>query len=216
MTTPHNVTVRHFVGLDLGQVCDFTALAVLERPIVHPTDPPQRRRPAYALRHLERFPPGTSYPAIAKTVQSLLGRAPLSDPLLVVDQTGVGQAVVQMLADGLHGRVDCLFCPLTLTTGHELTHGESGGLHLPKKELVGTLQILFQSRRLHVARTLSDAATLVGELENFRTKITLARTDTLEAWREGQHDDLVLAVALAACAGERALPPLHDPRQGTS
>src|SRR5262249_19666725 len=98
----------------------------------------------------------------------------------------------------------------------EPAHGESGGLHLPKKELVGTLQVLFQTRRLQVARTLPDAATLVRELESFRTKITLARTDTLETWREGQHDGLVLDLALAALAGERALPPLHDPRQERS
>jgi hypothetical protein len=43
----------------------------------------------------------------------------------------------------------------------------------------------------------------VKELENFRVKVTTARTDTFEAWREGQNDDLVLAVALAAWIGEQ-------------
>jgi hypothetical protein len=46
---------------------------------------------------------------------------------------------------------------------------------------------------------------LVKELQNFRTKVTVAGTDPLEAWREGQHDDMVLAVALATWAGEQAL-----------
>jgi hypothetical protein len=40
---------------------------------------------------------------------------------------------------------------------------------------------------------------------------TLRAEQSLEAWREGPHDDLVLAVALAAYFGEQDLPPLHDP-----
>ena len=35
-------------------------------------------------------------------------------------------------------------------------------------------------------------------LEAFRVKITEAANETFGAWREGQHDDLLLAVALAA------------------
>src|SRR5262249_2115352 len=152
-----------------------------ERPLVLPGDVPERRRPGYALRHLERFPPGTSYPAVVQAVKSLLRRPPLPGAFLLVDQTGVGQAVVGMLADGLRRQVICHFLPIPLTAGHDPARGESGGLHLPKKELVGTLQILLQSRRLRVASTLPDAGTLVRELENFRTKITLTRSDTVEA-----------------------------------
>jgi len=38
-------------------------------------------------------------------------------------------------------------------------------------------------------------------------RVTAAgQEETLEAWREGPHDDLVLAVALAAWWGEKALP----------
>jgi len=35
--------------------------------------------------------------------------------------------------------------------------------------------------------------------------------EKVEDWREGQHDDLVFAVALAAWLGEKTLPSLHDP-----
>jgi hypothetical protein len=129
---------------------------------------------------------------------------------LVVDQTGVGQAVVALLADELRGQVTCTFCPVTLTTGHEVTIGESGSLYVPKKELVSVLQVLLQLRRLQVARTLPDSLLLVKELENFRVKVTTARPETFASWREGQHDDLVLAVALAAWVGELAGPPRPD------
>ena len=77
---------------------------------------------------------------------------------------------------------------------------------MPKKELVASLQVLLQTRRLKVAKTLPEAATLVRELETFRVKVTEAANETFGAWREGQHDDLVLAVALAAWMGERCLP----------
>jgi hypothetical protein len=113
--------------------------------------------------------------------------------------------VVALLADELRGNVTCSFCPVTLTTGHEVTSGDSG-LFVPKKELVSVLQVLLQLRRLRVARTLPDALLLVRELENFRVKVTTARTETFESWREGQHDDLVFAVALAAWVGEQAGP----------
>ena len=45
---------------------------------------------------------------------------------------------------------------------------------------------------------------LVRELENYRPKVILPTADMLQ-WRDGAHDDLILAVALAAWGGERAL-----------
>jgi hypothetical protein len=72
------------------------------------------------------------------------------------------------------------------------------------------MQLLMQARRLHIARMLPDAAILIQELTNFKVKLTAAAHETFEAWREGQHDDLVLAVALAAWMGEQALPTPDD------
>jgi hypothetical protein len=80
---------------------------------------------------------------------------------------------------------------------------------VPKKELVTCLQVVMQARRLHIARSLPDAALLVRELQNFQVKITAAANETFGVWREGQHDDLVLAVALACWWAERN-PPLHE------
>jgi hypothetical protein len=135
---------------------------VLERPVATVDDVVSRRRPLYALRHLHRFPLGTPYPAVAKSVASLLGGGLLSDPTLVLDQTEVGRAVVDMLFDGLRGRVACAFFPVTITAGHAVTSNDSGHLHVPKKELISTLQVLLQEHRLHVARSLPEAAILVG------------------------------------------------------
>jgi hypothetical protein len=43
-----------------------------------------------------------------------------------------------------------------------------------------------------------------AELRAFRVKLTPAGNDTFESARERDHDDLVLAMALAVWAGERA------------
>jgi hypothetical protein len=55
------------------------------------------------------------------------------------------------------------------------------------------------------------AATLVRELQNFQVKITAAANETFGVWRDGQHDDLVLAVALASWWGERNPPHRTKP-----
>ena len=128
---------RHFVGLDLGQAQDFTALAVLARPRLTGRESVAERKPPYAVPHLQRFPLGTPYPAIVPAVVDLLRTPQLRGSMLVVDQTGVGRAVVDMLTDAMKGKVFGDFCPLTITSGHEVTLSESRQFRVPKKELVG-------------------------------------------------------------------------------
>jgi hypothetical protein len=70
--------------------------------------------------------------------------------------------------------------------------------------LASVLQVLFQSGRLKISREIPEYQTLVEELLNFRVKITANAHDTYEAWREGQHDDLVLALAMACWYAERS------------
>ena len=195
---------RMFVGLDLGQVSDYSALVIMERPVWHPRtlhDP----KPVYAVRHLYRFPLGTSYPDVVQEMYRLLSQPELRDCVFTVDQTGVGRAVVDLISHELGNKVTCLFAPITITAGHAVASGNGTGYHVPKKELVSTVQVLLQARRLQIASGLEHAETLVRELQNFKVKITLARNETFEAWREGVHDDLVLSLALAAWCGERAL-----------
>jgi hypothetical protein len=194
------MTPDYFVGLDLGQTSDFTALAVLERPASETsTDQPE-----YALRHLRRFPLGTAYTDLVPAVAALRGREPLREAPLVVDQTGVGHAVVDMLRQTAGWVV-----PVTITGGHTVTRAEDGSFHVPKKELVTALQVVLQGRRLQIARCLPDAAALVGELQQFQVRITAAANEAFGVWRQGQHDDLVLAVALACWWAERN-PPAYE------
>ena len=211
-----NQRVRHFIGLDLAQTHEFTALAILERPEVTLHTPTSQRRPCYTLGFLDRFPLGTPYPDIVKCVREILQRPKLQDPFLMIDQTGVGGAVIEMLLDGLRNQVTCGYLCVTIAAGHEKGTLQGNDLVLPRKELVGVLQVLLQSRRLQIPRTLPHASLLVQELERFKAKVTLAgQKDALEQWRESEQDDLVLAVALAAWVAEKALPGLYDQPEDT-
>jgi len=186
-------TPRYVVGVDLGQVSDFTALCVAERTAM--ADEP----PSYEVRHIDRAPLGTSYPAVVTHVGRLMATPDLVDRTrLVVDGTGVGRPVVDLLWQAGMRAVS-----VTITSGQRVT----GGLNswrVPKRDLVTNLQVLLQSGRLRVAADLPLAEALTSEMLDFRVRVSEAGHDTWGAGRE--HDDLVLSLAIAVWLGERAMP----------
>jgi hypothetical protein len=63
--------------------------------------------------------------------------------------------------------------------------------------------LALQQQRFRAAKALKEAAILFKEGQNFQWKVTQAGNDQYGAWREGQHDDLLLAVAIAVWWGEQ-------------
>ncbi len=188
--------MRFIAGLDLGQAQDYTALSIIQ--VIDSEEEAKKHQ----LRYLERFPLGTHYTTISdKVAELMLNKLKVKDCELVVDATGVGKPVIEMLkGNGLKP------ISITITGGHEVNGGKYEGFNVPKRDLVSTLQILFQCQRLKIAQGLSHSNILVEELLNFKAKITAKGNDTYEAWREGLHDDLVLSVALACWYGENTSP----------
>src|SRR5213080_4767292 len=94
---------EYFVGLDLGQSQDPTALGVVERvEFAGEWDAVAfgyRIETAVRLRHLERIALGTPYPDVVARVVKVLGSRALAagHRHLVVDATGVGRPVVDLL-----------------------------------------------------------------------------------------------------------------------
>jgi hypothetical protein len=133
-------------------------------------------------------------------VDRRLGRRILEDPELLVDATGVGRPVIDLFrGQGLSYKA------ITITGGNSVTR-VAGGYGVPKRDLVGALEVPFHSGRLKVAAGLRLWETLRGELQTFRRKVSLTTgMDTYEHWRESDHDDLVLAAALACWGAERKL-----------
>lgn len=177
---------RYVLGLDLGQAADYTALCVLE---AHPTED----RPVLHVRHLDRWR-GISYVDIVARVARGTMTLP-ENTTLVVDATGVGLAVVDLFR---RARLRCALVPVSIHGGDKVARDQYG-YRVPKRDLVGTVSVLLESGRLKVAAALIHAATLTAELRNFRVTINSATShDSYAAWREADHDDLVLSVALAA------------------
>ncbi len=69
-----------------------------------------------------------------------------------------------------------------------------------------------QCGALRIAAGMEHAAALVTEMQEMRVKVTPAGHEQYGAWREGTHDDLVFAVALACWAAKKAHPnpPMGD------
>src|SRR5437868_4626163 len=86
----------YFLGCDLGQSQDFTALAALERTQAEGTRPGTW---TYTVRGLKRFELGSRYPSIVRDVVELVSTKPLAGCVLGIDQTGVGAAVVDMFRE---------------------------------------------------------------------------------------------------------------------
>lgn len=210
---------RYIIGLDLGKKRDYTAMAVLQRDDMLVLN---RWESRYDLIRLDRWKDrdyADCIPAIRNVQQALnqleqqrvtkyiqqeatmwdmpTFRPPHID--VVIDQTGVGEGVVEML------RKSGLRCYGVTIHGGDAVSKMDGGWRVPKRELVATLEVLFQNRRLRFAEGLPAKQILINELQEFRATIKLSGHVSYaasEEWRENPHDDTVLALALAAWIGE--------------
>jgi hypothetical protein len=188
---------EYHIGLDLGQAQDFSALVVIS--LTHQVFD-ERLEPFCEIPQIVRWPLGTPYPEVVRQVSERMSKAP-AETSLVIDGTGCGRAVVDLFLQAplLQSRLSQII-PVTITAGEHETYLD-GYRRVPKRNLVGSVQVLLQSGRLKIAANLPETRTLVTELQNFKVKITAAANDTYEAWREGMHDDLILATALAVWNG---------------
>jgi hypothetical protein len=121
------------------------------------------------------------------------GRTPNGKPVLAIDATGVGAPVVDLFK---RERINATLAPIQIVAGANVSN-DNGMTRVPKRDLVSVVQVGLQNRKLKIASGLQLAETLSRELQNFTVKITDSANDVYGAWREGTHDDLVLAVALA-------------------
>jgi hypothetical protein len=205
-----------YIGMDLGQAKDFSALAVIEcvRTVKSEYNLPdygngvKTNNTVEQLNciHLQRWKLRTSYPSIVADVCEMInGLKPertKCKPFLAIDATGVGAPVVDLFK---RERINAQLVPVQIIGGTNVSE-ENGMTRVPKRDLVSVVQVGLQNRKLKIAESLQLAETLNRELQNFTVKITDAANDVYGAWREGTHDDLVLAVALAVW---KANQPIH-------
>lgn len=191
-----------FIGVDLGKAQDFTSVTILQQDFKYLSV--NTKIPIYNIRHLERIALGTSYPKIVCRLEMLLQKPEIyhAQKVVLIDQTGVGQAVVDMMRQSHIKNI----VGINITGGSSVNEIE-GGFNVPKKELVAALQVLIQSERIKIAKDLEFKDILRQEILNFKVKID-ERTghESFEAWREQEHDDMVLSTAIACWYAFREEP----------
>jgi hypothetical protein len=192
-----------YVGVDLAQVRDYTAIAVVE-------ELGKGKGKTYQVRHLTRMK-DLPYPAIVAAIKSLMVELEWMPEgvgtQLVVDQTGVGRPVVDLLKAS---RLRPIAISITGGDKASCDPNDNKSWRVPKRDLVTNLLVLSQSEKLKIAKEIPEAQTLANELLNLHVTID-PRTahDGYAAWRENQHDDLVFAVSLALWWAEnRPSPPV--------
>jgi len=216
------------VGVDIGQQQDPTAMVVVEtyRPVaIGPRDwPPLRHR----IRWVERVPLGTDYQRVVDriaVVADAANRISRSDsPMIVLDATGVGRPIVDMLRRCSSASLRAV----VFTSGEHETQPEYNVHRVPKRDLVQSLEVVLQARRLESVPDCPLQADLKAELAAFDFSISASGHDRYEG-AKGSHDDLVMALCLAVWWGERQsagdafaeyerrvtqYPGLYGPRRG--
>jgi len=195
----------YIIGVDFGQRRDYTALALLARTVEQrdplPGTTARRLVPIYTMAQLDRVRQ-ESYEAVADSIARLMQRPELVGAILVVDETGVGVGITDMLR-ARRLRPACV----TITGGTQVTR-EGLRVSVPKADLVLMVDLLLEARRLKIPPELPDARTLIEELHNFQRTVRLNGHEAYGAgteWRENAHDDLVLATAIAAWYAEKGL-----------
>ena len=213
------------IGVSLGHRHERTGLAVVERPYV-PVSAPynfsrhtrtgetfwearQDVKTEYHVRHLERQGPPSRYAKVATRVADIAEEI-ARDFLMVVDVTATGRPAYSLILGELFSRKlgdrgqRFVHGPVTVTAiAGGVSKSPDAGHLIPRRDLISATQILFDQGQLKIAASLSLAGVLKDELLGFSSKPP--KPDTLEGWREGKNDDLVLAVATSAWAAERFL-----------
>jgi hypothetical protein len=201
---------RFFVGLDLGQRQDHSALAVVERDEIllderdYATYERQRVR-RYRMRFLERLALGTPYPDVVERVRQVVRQRPLAGRCaLVLDATGVGAPVLDLLRVA---NLVCEIAPVNLTGGDR--ESKSGSLwNVPKQVLIAGLLVMLEKKELALSMKAPSARLLDKELTGMESRVSRSGHLSIGTWREGEHDDLVMAVALACWWARRRLPSM--------
>jgi hypothetical protein len=196
-----------FVGVDLGQTRDPTAIAVVERAETEGEFNhalwAKRKLVELRLRRLERVPLGTTYPHVVEKIVALTRSKALAGRChLAVDGTGVGQPVVDLLRDARPG---CTILPVKFTGGD--VEGRQGSYFtVPKRDLITGLQTFIQTGQLRIASAMEEGELLSKEMANIRVKVGPSGREQFDTWRESTHDDMVFATALACWAARKTMP----------
>ena len=197
-----------YLGLDLGQRTDYSALAVVDvvqvvgarrDPVTFALETSQHLN----LRMLTRYPLGTPYTEIPDRVRHALVNQPaghFGPPLqgtLAIDAGGPGLPVVDLIRQA---RLGCTLMPAIITGSGPGTNRSGGIYTVPRRELVSLLRIALESGKLLFPPHMTLRDELATELSALES-----------GGGQSHHDDLAMALALAIWATRHRHPDLWKP-----
>lgn len=235
------------IGIDIGKITDPTAISVAEvsrhdtgrfrqckrvparidsksGTFIEAKDAEPVLQTRFVIRQIGRMPLGTSYPDVsAKIVDLFLNDLFAGRQIRVlIDVTGVGQAIYDMVKKELHERIHGVnnlsaeqrerlkklsLQPISFVHGEKYNRTKGT---LGKAFLVSKMQALLQNKRIDTPVTAEMKATC-DELLVYQVKISDQGKDTYGA-KTGAHDDLATALGLSCLEDPYALQVRHSER----
>lgn len=186
----------YLIGADLGRQHDPAAFAVLERSHNDAQD-------YFDVLGVYQLPLRTSYPEVIRFLAAMAAHPDLVGKVqVVVDATGVGLAVMDMVLDSPSGLAELAWF-ITITGGDRKFSQDGCHFKVPKKDLVGALQLVLQERRVRMDPGNEGATVLRKELYAFTMTRTFSGQITFEAESKRDHDDMVIALMLPVWLANR-------------
>lgn len=209
---------RWFLGVDLGQRRDHSAIAALELSWHYHGRSPLNYdwiyKPAVVLRRLQHFPVGTDYEEIPPMLYRIIsdidaqagwhpeGAAPPKD--IVIDGGGPGPPVVDRIRRAIPGSIT--LSPVIITGGTNTNTLSSGYTGVPRRTLLSNLLLLIGAGVLRVPQSLEH-------WERFEEECAgLSAVGGSHPAHGHHHDDLVIAAALAVSGALRCHPEILPPQ----
>ena len=151
------------IGIDLAKHQDFSVIIIIDKVTKDPL-------------FYDRFQ-RLDWPVQVERIANAIRRFPNST--VVVDSTGVGDGIYDMLRNALADLSSTRVNPYLITTAN-------------KKELVDNLAVAIENREI----CIPDIPEFINELQIYAYTMTSSRNVQYNA-PEGYHDDCVMALALA-------------------
>jgi len=193
-----------FLSVDLGQLTDYSATALVRRTTLteeilnergNTVIVPRRSPLGHPIRQLDvvglrRYDLGTSYVNIVRHVKEQLDRFP--GATLILDASGTGRAITDMFRE-----LWVIVNAITITGGQSWSNPAPFEYHVSKVDLVAAIRADLERELLKIAIGVSHADILKREMLDFKIKVSKAQNEIYSA-REGAHDDLTIAVAMVS------------------
>jgi hypothetical protein len=214
------------VGVDIGQVSDYTAMCVLKRTVVPPDTAmfspvgpePSNRLVNGSVKFDVVYAKRVKGRRLTQTAREVFERVLKLAPQgafgekgqisLAVDGTGLGRTVIDVFRDEMDGRrrrreymPEIDFRPVNWRSSAEsMKRPQRDGDYwpVPWAQAVWPTVVAFQEEQIRIGR-VDDKEQLLHELRSFRMKKPKlgSGVEKYESFRQKDHDDLLAALTLA-------------------